>query len=58
MMMAAGSEWRGTGVAEDESSGHGLEHTSCGAWIFFEGHDGPVKNMNRRVASRRKTTPE
>lgn len=37
-------------AADSVSSGPGLEHTSCGAWIFFEGHGEPVKNMNGRVA--------
>lgn len=43
----------GVMVATDSvSSGPGLENTSCGAWVFFEGQDEPVKNMNRRVAGR------
>lgn len=29
-----------------------------GARIFFEGHCKPVKNMNRRTASRREMVPE
>ena len=37
-----------SGEAEDVSSGPGQEHTGCGAWIFSEGHCGPVISMNRR----------
>ena len=37
-----------SGGAEDVSSGLGQEHTGCGAWIFSEGHGGPVISMNRR----------
>ena len=47
-----------SGGAEDVSSGPGQEHTGCGAWIFSEGHGGPVVNMDRRVAGERKSTPE
>lgn len=45
-------------AADSVYSGCGLEHTGCGAWIFFEGRSKPVKNMNRRVANRRQIVLE